>query len=416
MVQATPSLNASRLAPSRPIEARAAFLLDLGRALHLYGTPTHRLENAMHQIGQRLDLEPQVLATPTSITVAFGPAYDQRTALIRVEPGGINLEKLADVDHLVSEVLSGESSLEEGHARLRKLAASKPRYGTVSYVLAGAAISGAAARFFSGTLLEILLSLLMGGVIAWMTVWANRTPETSRLLEPLAATLAAVIAVGAACIWPVSTDLVTVCALIALVPGFTLTIAIQELATRHLVAGASRMFAATLTFLQLGFGVFLAAQLSELLPLLVAPRPAPVSGMTTEIAALGASALAFAVLFQTKPRDIGWLVLSGAVAYLGARFGSLMMGPVIGAFIGAMGVALLSNLFARVTSRPATILLVPGTILLVPGSVGLRSITSLIGHDVLGGVETGFTMLMVATAIVAGLLVVDAIFPARRSL
>jgi uncharacterized membrane protein YjjP (DUF1212 family) len=370
----------------------------------------------MHQIGQRLDLEPQVLATPTSITVAFGPAYDQRTALIRVEPGGINLEKLADVDHLVSEVLSGESSLEEGHARLRKLAASKPRYGTASYVLAGAAISGAAARFFSGTLLEILLSLVMGGVIAWMTVWANRTPETSRLLEPLAATLAAVIAVGAACIWPVSTDLVTVCALIALVPGFTLTIAIQELATRHLVAGASRMFAATLTFLQLGFGVFLAAQLSELLPLLVAPRPAPVSGMTTEIAALGASALAFAVLFQTKPRDIGWLVLSGAVAYLGARFGSLMMGPVIGAFIGAMGVALLSNLFARVTSRPATILLVPGTILLVPGSVGLRSITSLIGHDVLGGVETGFTMLMVATAIVAGLLVVDAIFPARRSL
>ena len=132
MVQATPSLNASRLAPSRPIEARAAFLLDLGRALHLYGTPTHRLENAMHQIGQRLDLEPQVLATPTSITVAFGPAYDQRTALIRVEPGGINLEKLADVDHLVSEVLSGESSLEEGHARLRKLAASKPRYGTAS--------------------------------------------------------------------------------------------------------------------------------------------------------------------------------------------------------------------------------------------------------------------------------------------
>ena len=92
------------------------------------------------------------------------------------------------------------------------------------------------------------------------------------------------------------------------------------------------------------------------------------------------------------------------------------MGPVIGAFIGAIGVALLSNFFARYTNRPATILLVPGTILLVPGSVGLRSITSLIGHDVLGGVETGFTMLMVATAIVAGLLVVDAILPAKRSL
>ena len=415
MVKAA-SRTETHLITHHPTEARAAFLLDLGRALHAYGTPTHRLERAMDQIGQRLELQPQVLATPTSITVAFGPEHDQRTALIRVEPGGINLEKLADVDHLVSEVLAGELSLEDGHQRLRELVASKPRYGTAAYVLAGAAISGAAARFFAGTATEILLALAMGGAIAWMTIWSSRTPETSRLLEPLAATLAAVAGGTAACLWPVSTDLVTVCALIALVPGFTLTIAIQELATRHLVAGASRMFAATLTFLQLGFGVFLASQLSTLLPLLQAPRPIPVTGLFTEVLALVASALAFAVLFQTKPRDVCWLVLSGAIAYLGARLGSLAMGPVIGAFVGAIGVALLSNMFARWTQRPATILLVPGTILLVPGSVGLRSITSLIGHDVLGGVETGFTMLMVATAIVAGLLVVDAVFPARRSL
>jgi uncharacterized membrane protein YjjB (DUF3815 family) len=53
---------------------------------------------------------------------------------------------------------------------------------------------------------------------------------------------------------------------------------------------------------------------------------------------------------------------------------------------------------------------------LVPGSVGFRGLTSLLGHDTLTGVETVFSMFIVATSIVAGLLIANAVVSPRRSL
>jgi uncharacterized membrane protein YjjB (DUF3815 family) len=55
-------------------------------------------------------------------------------------------------------------------------------------------------------------------------------------------------------------------------------------------------------------------------------------------------------------------------------------------------------------------------LLMVPGGMGLRGMSSLLGHDTLTGVETLFAMFMVATAIAAGLLIASALVSPRRSL
>ncbi len=77
------------------IKQRDAFVLSLMQALHLFGTPAHRLEQAMAGIARDLDMQLQILATPTSVTAAIGKLEDQRTFLLRVEPSEANLEKLA---------------------------------------------------------------------------------------------------------------------------------------------------------------------------------------------------------------------------------------------------------------------------------------------------------------------------------
>ena len=71
------------------------FILRLGRALHSYGYAANQLEEVMDQAAQRLGLRGQFFTTPTSIFAAFGPQEDQRTFLIRVEPGGVDLGRLA---------------------------------------------------------------------------------------------------------------------------------------------------------------------------------------------------------------------------------------------------------------------------------------------------------------------------------
>ena len=87
-----------------------------------------------------------------------------------------------------------------------------------------------------------------------------------------------------------------------------------------------------------------------------------------------------------------------------------------GGFIGALAAGLASNAAARWLHRPAAVTLVPGIILLVPGSFGYRSVAALLADDVIGGIDIAFTMVIVAVALVAGLLSANVLLPPRQSL
>ena len=65
---------------------REAFLRDWGRALHTYGVPAHRLETALAELAEKLEVEAQFLSTPTSLMCAFGPPGEQRISLSRLTP------------------------------------------------------------------------------------------------------------------------------------------------------------------------------------------------------------------------------------------------------------------------------------------------------------------------------------------
>jgi uncharacterized membrane protein YjjB (DUF3815 family) len=199
-------------------------------------------------------------------------------------------------------------------------------------------------------------------------------------------------------------------------PGFTLTIAMTELATRNLVSGTARLMGALLILVELGFGVALGQKLASWLALTPPPPGAgPMFGWT-EAVALPIATAGFAVLFETRRRDMVWFMGAGALGYIGGRVGASWLGPELGAFVGALVVGAASNAFARWLDRPATILLVPGIILLVPGSIGFRSMTAMIDHDVIGGVGTAFTMILIASALVAGLLFANVLVSPRRAL
>ena len=96
--------------------------------------------------------------------------------------------------------------------------------------------------------------------------------------------------------------------------------------------------------------------------------------------------------------------------------GARTLGLELGVFVGALVVGAASNLYARFLNRPATVILVPGILLLVPGSIGFRSLASLLDREVVLGVETAFRMVLMAVALVAGMLVSNVIAPPKRVL
>ncbi|ADO69159.1 threonine/serine ThrE exporter family protein [Stigmatella aurantiaca] len=405
---------AFRQTPPGPV---VAFILRLGKALHQYGTPAHRLEEQLRQVSERFGVEARFFSTPTSIFASFGTPELLQTSLIRVEPGEIDLERLTLLDALTYEVIHDKLSPELGTQRVEAILQAPPRYGLLVTLLCWTLAAGAAARLFGGGPREMCVAGLSSLSIGVLDQVLRRGSRAARVLESAAALLSSVLAVAAASIFgPLSVQVATLSGLIVLLPGLGLTVAINELATRNLISGTSRLTGAVLVFLQLTFGVALGGRLAGLLPEPLPPlSPSPLPFWTV-VGALVVVALAVTVLFRARPEDIGWIVTAGALAFGGARLGAHGLGTELGAFVGALLLGMASNAMARLRNRPAVVTLVPGMMLLVPGSLGFRSLESLLARDVVTGVGTAFSMLLVAVAIAVGLLFANALVPSRRVL
>ena len=126
--------------------------------------------------------------------------------------------------------------------------------------------------------------------------------------------------------------------------------------------------------------------------------------------------LAFGIILEARPRELGVVFATGVAGYLAGRWGSGALGADLGPFVGAFVVGLGSNLYARVCDRPSSVPSTPGILLLVPGSLGYRSLTSFLNREALVGVEWAFQTGLVAVSLVGGLLAANVVLPPRRVL
>lgn len=264
------------------------------------------------------------------------------------------------------------------------------------------------AVLFGGGVTEILFAGLLGLLLAVVYELAGRFGTGSSVLEPLLGFGVAAIALLFARNWaPMDDRLVTLAALILPLPGLTLTVALTELALGHLSAGSARLAGAGVTLLTLVLGVGIAWRMLPdgthfpgVEPFVV-QLPLPAWSIWPAILIAPA---AFAVLFKVPTSQ--WMVvflvaISGFLTskYVGARFS-----PETGSFFGALVVGCGSNLYARIKNRPAMAAQTPGLLILVPGSIGYRSLVAMLESQTVEGVALAFTMVLVAAALVGGLL------------
>lgn len=393
------------------------FILELGTALHRYGTPAHHLEAALTTMAERLGVQIQVFSTPTSIMIGFGDPGQQRTALVRMDPGEHNLEKLWKVDELTERIVRGEIEPDAAVIELRAIHEEPDRFGAALSVLAYAATTAAATTIFGGSWVDMGIAALSGFLVGILARYVPRTPTGGRLFELLAATAAGGIAHGASTLGiGASYEPIMLAGVIALVPGLTLTIAMTEIATRNLVSGTARLTAAMMVFMQIIFGVALSQEL--LTRLIGSPMTAEVALTPPWVAvvALGTACVAIATMFRAPPRAFPIIVLTALGGFFSARYGGHYLAPEIGACLGGLVASGIANTYARIWNRSALVALVPGLMLLVPGSLGFRSLSALWEQDVVGGIDTAFKMVLVAISLVAGILVANALILPRRSL
>jgi uncharacterized membrane protein YjjP (DUF1212 family) len=405
-----------------PSDEAAALVVRFGQALHRFGTPADRVEAAMTELSRRLHLRAEFFALPTSLHAAFGEPGRQSTFLVRMAPTGeVELGRLSALDRLAMELGRGDVSVVDAAARLEAILSAPPRHARWAMAIAFAFVSAATARILGGGLPEIAMAAVLGHLVGLASTGLVGGPRFAPVVPAIAGFVVSLSAglLAAAGLTPAPWS-VTLASIVVLLPGLTLTLAMREVATGHLAAGSARSVGAAATFLALGCGIALGDHVATELGshgalVLRAATHHPLPAFTEPLALLVA-ALAFVVLFQAEPRDLPVIVLAAAIAWAGARVGTELLDARLAPLFGATALGVAGNVFARLRDRPAAIVLVPGLILLVPGSLGARSLSALLSDDVVGGVETAFTMAFVAAALVCGLLLANAIVAPRRAL
>lgn len=399
--------------PSSKIE----FALRFATALHRYGTPAHRLEDAMTVLSEVLGLEGQFFVTPTAIFASFRTDGNNETRMLRVSSSELDLGKLSDLDALIGELAQHRIDVAGAQRRIDTILAQSPPYGRILSTLCYALTCACAARFFGGGAHEVIATLVISLGIGLGELLVSFSRRLSTLYAPLAATVVAFLATWVATNWsPTSAYIITLGSLITMMPGLTLTVGMKELATGHLASGTARLAGAFVVFATMGFGVAFGTRIGSYLfgsPTFVDPLMLP---QWTEFAALLIAPFALAVEMRAHRRFTLWILGGCVLAFAASRLGSNMLGTELGVFAGATMLGFGSNIFSRITLRPSAIVLIPGMIMLVPGGMGFRGLSALLRGDVVSGVETLFLVTIVAIALVTGLLVANTLVPPRKAL
>ena len=407
---------------------RIAFVLELARRLHQYGTSAPRLEMAIAGAAQRLGLSADVWSSPTAIIISFADLAQgeegvaQTTQVMRLAPGEVNLERLCQADDIADRAIAGELGLREGFRLLRELGrpdTRREKIGSIaSYGLSAASI---AALFLHSSWVDLVVAGAIGVVIGCITLLAASRPRLAVASDAICALVATTVTiVVSAFVVPLAIKSVVLASLIILVPGMSLTNAVREISSGHLVSGMARMGGAMSTLLKLTFGTIAATQLCAAVGITARDFALPALPTWTDYPALLVAAVAFAILFRAARRDWPVVIVAVVVGYLATRWGGAISGSLpgapVGVFLGGLLLGALANVYARFAHRPGAVIREPGILLLVPGSVGFRSVSFLLERDTTLSVDTGLLLVTLLVSLVAGLMFGDLLVSPRRSL
>jgi uncharacterized membrane protein YjjP (DUF1212 family) len=397
----------------REVELLVRFI----RVGHAAGYPAADIEERGLAIAGALGFDDaQMSATPTVVDVALGAPPDQTTFTLRVRPGGVDLAAIARLDEIAAGLIAHRIDVD---AALRGVAdvEAHPLVRNWATILAAYALAGAALTpILGGGWHEAAGAAGTGALVGAVALPLRRHARSEPLVAPIAAIAASFAATALASSGvELSSQIVTLAALVTFLPGMTLTIGIQELSTEHLQSGVANTASALIQLVGLVFGVTVGRSVAA--NWFGPPRDVASTSHFSAVFLVAAlvAGLAFTVTLRARTRD-AWIMCSAAVLALVANeAGNRIFGREAGAFVAALAVGVAGRAAAAWLRRSSLVFIVPGILMLVPGSAGFNSVLQLLSNEPVGGVNAAADTLITAMSIAYGLLCSTLLLPARYS-
>jgi len=238
-----------------------------GKIILENGGEIYRVEETMLYICRTFGMkESECYATPTSIVISIIDAQGEvHTRMMRILSRGTNLFKVEAVNQFSRSIMQNPVTIEEAKARLQKTNSS-PSYPLWLTTLAAGLGTSAFTVIFGGGLSHFLWGFLLGAVLR-LLISALECIQLGYFTANLLC--AATAATGG---WLLASFgllpewwIVTISAMMLLVPGLLFTNALRDTVAGDLVSGISRGLEALSIAAALGFGAAAALMILTML-------------------------------------------------------------------------------------------------------------------------------------------------------
>jgi uncharacterized membrane protein YjjP (DUF1212 family) len=395
-------------------DEKAIFVAQIARELHRSGVASDQLERTIGAISEVLGLQVEIFALPTNVTLAIGPRYAQQIVMLRMSPGRVNLRRLALLNEIFDDLQSGRIDLPAAITELRGLDKRCPPPPALMNLLALASVAVGVAVLLGGGVNELIVAALIGASTGVLSFFTTRNAVMDRLFEVFAAFVGTlIVAAYTHYVHPVNLYISIVAGVVVLLPGYSLTLALHELANQDLIAGTARLGRVFAILLALGCGAFLGfAVVGGVFAYTADVQPHPV-GTAFWVAAVALLSFGLSVDLDARFRDFAWVLLASIVA-LGSSytFSKVPGAHQVAPFLASLTCGLVANGGAKFLRVPQPVFLIPALHVLVPGSLSYQSVLWVVSQSNYTDAATlAVNALIAAILIVAGLLLSQLIVP-----
>ena len=387
------------------------FIVSLMQRAYGYGSSLFRIEAALPLVSEGLGVKSEMLVTGQGGQFVFWDrGIDaQRSYVVRLPEADPDLSKMVAVGQLAESVSGGTVPVEQATTRLDEITSAPPRFGLMALGLGFGLIGAGVAVMFSTQWFDVGFGLLAGILAFVLVLLGMRWPWLGGTIQLSTGFVSAVVFTGVAHLVTGSNPFVMViCAVAVYIPGFVLSLGLTELFMGYPVSGLVRLTTAILVTLKLFAGAAIGTALAVWLwgeP----PPPEPISvSLPVLFAFIAVLMVGVGVVFQVRSQDMLWVVVTGLVTYAALTAGN-EFGVGQGAFLGGLALGLFSNIWARVTGLPSTVVKLPGVMVLMPGVVAYIGVfdAQVVGAEALAAAAG--TILQTVFWLIAGLVVAGAL-------
>ena len=343
---------------------------DLGYELAMCGAETFRVEESISRILDAYGIQAEVFAIPNCLTVSIETADGRpMTRMRRIGYHGNDIDGVERLAGLSRQICKEKPDPVQAKMELERLCAKKRLYPMLVYLLGNFLGAFGFAMVFGGSIIDGLCGGVCGLVVGVINhgmdrMMANQFFRTIAASFPMALLAYAMSAVGIAD----NPDMVTIGALMILVPGLLFTNAMRDIIFGDTNSGTNRIVQVLLIAAAIALGTAAAWNTASFL------WGEPVNGesgigMLASLIPCFVGCLGFCILFNIHGSGVPLCALGGVLTWLvyclAMRFGC---GELTAYFWATLFSAAYSETMARIRKCPAIGYLVVGIFPLIPGA------------------------------------------------